>query len=185
MNSKLISPRFLVLCAMIAAAAFTRLIPHLPNFTAIGAMALFGGAYFSNKNIKPIESAYILLWGPLTNVFYSWYSFAEIIDFRIYHYCHDEFQISNASIEYVNQCFKKADVIITDGWTKGFNNTDFTLSKELYNNLGEPFLLPTPPFTIGKEISFDPVESQKFVGYEQKKLLLDVQSAILQFLLKN
>ncbi len=51
MNSKLISPRFLVLCAMIAAAALTRLIPHLPNFTAIGAMALFGGAYFSNKKI--------------------------------------------------------------------------------------------------------------------------------------
>ncbi len=51
MNSRLISPRFLVLCVMIAAAAFTRLIPHLPNFTAIGAMALFGGAYFSNKKL--------------------------------------------------------------------------------------------------------------------------------------
>ncbi len=51
MNSKLISPRFLVLCAMIAAAAFTRLIPHLPNFTAVGAMALFGGAYFINKKL--------------------------------------------------------------------------------------------------------------------------------------
>ncbi len=51
MNSKLISPRFLVLCAMIAAAAFTRLIPHLPNFTAMGAMALFGGAYFTNKKL--------------------------------------------------------------------------------------------------------------------------------------
>ena len=51
MNSKLFSPRFLVLCGMIAAAAFTRLIPHLPNFTAIGAMALFGGAYFSNKKL--------------------------------------------------------------------------------------------------------------------------------------
>jgi hypothetical protein len=51
MNSKLISPRFLVLCGMIAAAALTRLIPHLPNFTAVGAMALFGGAYFSNKKL--------------------------------------------------------------------------------------------------------------------------------------
>ena len=51
MNSKLFSPRILVLCGMIAAAAFTRLIPHLPNFTAIGAMALFGGAYFSNKKL--------------------------------------------------------------------------------------------------------------------------------------
>jgi hypothetical protein len=34
---------------MILAASFTRLIPHPPNFTAIGAIALFGGAYFSDK----------------------------------------------------------------------------------------------------------------------------------------
>lgn len=51
MNTKIFSPRFLLLCGMIAAAAFTRLIPHLPNFTAIGAMALFGGAYFANKKL--------------------------------------------------------------------------------------------------------------------------------------
>lgn len=50
MNSKLIS-QFLVLCGLIAAAAITRLIPHLPNFTAISAMALFGGAYFTNKKL--------------------------------------------------------------------------------------------------------------------------------------
>ena len=142
-------------------------------------------AYFINKNIKPIESANILLWGPLTNVFLSWYSLARVMSFKIYHYCPGEFQTNNSNIEYVNQHFKKADVIITDGWTEGFNNTDFTLSKELYSNLGKPFLLPTPPFTIGKEISLDPIELQKFVGYEQNKLLLDVQSAILQFFLKN
>lgn len=49
MNSNL-TPRFLVLAGMILIAAFTRLIPHPPNFTAIGAMALFGGAYFSRKS---------------------------------------------------------------------------------------------------------------------------------------
>jgi len=49
MNSNL-TPRFLVLAGMILVAAFTRLIPHPPNFTAIGAMALFGGAYFNKKS---------------------------------------------------------------------------------------------------------------------------------------
>ena len=29
--------------------AFTRVIPHMPNFNPIGAMALFGGAYLNNK----------------------------------------------------------------------------------------------------------------------------------------
>jgi len=43
------SPRLWTLAAMILAAAATRLIPHPPNMTAIGAMALFGGAYFSRR----------------------------------------------------------------------------------------------------------------------------------------
>ncbi len=49
MNSKLISPRFFTLAGMILLAAIIRLLPHWPNFTPIGAMALFGGAYFSKK----------------------------------------------------------------------------------------------------------------------------------------
>ncbi len=42
-------PRLVVLLAMIVAAAATRLLPHPPNFTAIGALALFGGAYFTRR----------------------------------------------------------------------------------------------------------------------------------------
>lgn len=38
-----------VLAGMILAAAASRLIPHPPNFTPIAAMALFGGACFSDK----------------------------------------------------------------------------------------------------------------------------------------
>ena len=34
---------------MILAAAVTRLIPHWPNFTAVGAMALFGAAYLPKR----------------------------------------------------------------------------------------------------------------------------------------
>ena len=40
---------------MVLAAAMLRLVPHYPNFTPIAAMALFGGAYFSNK-----KSAFIV-----------------------------------------------------------------------------------------------------------------------------
>ena len=58
-----LTPRYLVLAGMILIAAFTRLIPHPPNFTAIGAMALFGGAYFSRKSL-----AYAV---PLTAMFLS------------------------------------------------------------------------------------------------------------------
>ena len=36
---------------MIFAAAASRLCPHLPNFTPIAAMALFGGAHFADKRL--------------------------------------------------------------------------------------------------------------------------------------
>lgn len=40
---------FLLASGMIMLAAAMRLLPHLPNFTPIAAMALFGGAYFAKK----------------------------------------------------------------------------------------------------------------------------------------
>ena len=36
---------------LISAAAFTRLFPHYPNFTAIGAMAIFGGSVIKDKKL--------------------------------------------------------------------------------------------------------------------------------------
>lgn len=48
---KLVSPITFILIGTVA-----RLIPHIPNFVPIGAMALFGGAYLSRKQafILPI-----------------------------------------------------------------------------------------------------------------------------------
>lgn len=43
--------RSTVLVGMILAAAASRLIPHVPNFTPVPAIALFGGAQFSSKRL--------------------------------------------------------------------------------------------------------------------------------------
>lgn len=55
--------RLLVLAAMIAFAALTRLIPHPPNFTPVGVMALFGGACLAGRRL-----AFVL---PLAALFLS------------------------------------------------------------------------------------------------------------------
>jgi hypothetical protein len=47
----MLKPRTEVLMAMVLAAALSRLIPHPPNFAPIGGLALFGGAYFSDKRL--------------------------------------------------------------------------------------------------------------------------------------
>jgi hypothetical protein len=55
--------RFSVLTGMILAATAARLIPHPPDFSPIGAMALFGGANFASK-----RAAFLV---PLTALFLS------------------------------------------------------------------------------------------------------------------
>jgi hypothetical protein len=42
----MIHPRFVLIVSLILAGAATRLVPHWWNATAIGAICLFGGAYF-------------------------------------------------------------------------------------------------------------------------------------------
>jgi len=41
----------IALVVVVLVAAVFRIIPHPPNFTPIAAMALFGGAYFTNKKL--------------------------------------------------------------------------------------------------------------------------------------
>ena len=46
---KNINIRFITLLLIILIVSLTRLLPHAYNFTPLGAIALFGGAYFSRK----------------------------------------------------------------------------------------------------------------------------------------
>jgi hypothetical protein len=39
-------PRFTLLAGLVAGAALLRLVPHPPNFTPVGGLALFAGAHF-------------------------------------------------------------------------------------------------------------------------------------------
>jgi hypothetical protein len=47
----MITPRFWFVAVMILMTAASRLIPHPPNFTPLGAIALFGGACFADKRL--------------------------------------------------------------------------------------------------------------------------------------
>jgi hypothetical protein len=51
MNLTTITSRFWFITATIFIAAISRIFPHIPNFTPIAAMALFGGAYLNNKRL--------------------------------------------------------------------------------------------------------------------------------------
>jgi hypothetical protein len=51
MNKNIFTPRFFFITIAILLAAMTRFLPHPPNFVPITAIALFGGAFFSNKKL--------------------------------------------------------------------------------------------------------------------------------------
>src|ERR1051325_5377426 len=68
MSLKQINPRFLVLLVCMIVVAITRVLfsmdpsmSPIATFTPIGAMALFGGAYFNN-NIKAYLFPVLTLW---------------------------------------------------------------------------------------------------------------------------
>jgi len=68
-------PRFGILAALVLLAALSRLLPHPPNFTPVGAMALFGGAYFASRATAVLVPL-IALWISdllLNNIVYSVY----------------------------------------------------------------------------------------------------------------
>ena len=49
MKKSILNARFGTLCLIVLSAGILRLIPHPYNFAPIGAMALFGGAYFGKR----------------------------------------------------------------------------------------------------------------------------------------
>lgn len=74
-KSNLINPRFGVIALMIILAAASRFLPHPPNFTPIGGMALFGAAFFAKKYWAYIIP-FLALWASdliLNNVVYAAY----------------------------------------------------------------------------------------------------------------
>lgn len=64
-------PRFVVLMVMVLVATALRLIPHPPNFTPLTAMALFGGACFTDKRVAFLVPLMALFLSDLVLGFYA------------------------------------------------------------------------------------------------------------------
>lgn len=71
-----LNKRFLAITFMILLASLSRLIPHLPNFTAVSAMALFGVAYYDKRITAFLVPLTILL---ITDAILGFYSGMEWI----------------------------------------------------------------------------------------------------------
>jgi ornithine carbamoyltransferase len=140
-------------------------------------------AYSIEKTIGPLSSVKVTLWGPTTNVFRSWHELGRVLGFELVHLCDAQFHESIPNVRFSETIDGSTDVVITDSWPTGFENAAWSLNLNHLEAMGKPKLLPTPPFSIGREIGFDPVHYKGFMGYEQKIDLLTVQKAILSYLM--
>lgn len=141
--------------------------------------------YYLYSKFKSLSDLRILLWGPVTNVFKSWHSLGNTLDLNIKHYCPLEYHQNDRSVSYTDNLYGNYDVLVTDAWPEGFSDNSYSLSNEKLNDIGCPLILPTPPVTVGNELS-SPISSlENFVGYRQKYLLLPVQIETIYYLLGN
>ncbi len=141
--------------------------------------------YYLESKYNSLQELRILLWGPVTNVFQSWHSLSDVLNFNLTHFCPRENHKEMLGNSYVEELNGKYDVVITDGWPSGFSDNKYSLSESKLIELGSPLLLPTPPVTIGNELLFAPKNYVNFSGYAQKSLLIPVQKAIICHLLRS
>lgn len=90
MENNKFNPKFGIIVLMIVAAAATRFMPHPPNFTPIGGMALFGAAHFTKKYWAYLIP-FLALWFSdliLNNVVYAEYQtgFTLITSFAMFNF---------------------------------------------------------------------------------------------------
>jgi hypothetical protein len=72
----MLSPRLAALASMILLAALSRLVPHLPNMSPVAAVALFGGAYFSDRRLAFLVPLSALF---LSDLILGFYHHMEIV----------------------------------------------------------------------------------------------------------
>ncbi len=75
--------QFALIVGLILVAASFRLIDHLPNFTPVGAIALFAGAYITNRILAFIVPLAALLLSDLYLGFYGWEMLVPYIGFLL------------------------------------------------------------------------------------------------------
>ena len=80
MRSKIFTPGFVFAASIIIIGSLFRLVPHLPNFTPIAAIAIFSGTYLNKKILAFIIPLLSLL---LSDMILGFYSYMPAVYFSV------------------------------------------------------------------------------------------------------
>lgn len=140
----------------------------------------------SKKYVDYSEKEYLFM-GSRGNIGNTWKEASELAGFNFTQCCPIGYEIDGASVCYdIDQAVVGKDIICTDSIPSAekddFKGYQITLERLKHAN-EDACLNPCPPFFRGEEVSADAIDSEYFVGYEFKKPLLEVQQAIICYLL--
>lgn len=140
----------------------------------------------SKKYVDFCEKEYLFV-GAGGNIGNTWKAASELLGFKFTQCCPKGYEIDGASVCYdLDEAVVQKDIICTDSFPSSAKN-DFKgyqiKLKHLEHANASACLNPCPPFFRGEEVSGDVIDSEFFVGYEFKKHLLEVQQAIICYLL--
>lgn len=143
--------------------------------------------YALSKLYDDIENKKFLFVGAKGNIGNSWKKAAELIGFELEQCCPKGYELENVKFYTgLEDAVIRKDIICTDSIPDrakaDFEGYQITLHHMKKANKGA-VLNPCPPFFRGEEVSEDVIDSDYFVGYEFKRYLLEVQQAILCYLL--
>lgn len=143
--------------------------------------------YALSKIHKDIEKKKFLFVGAKGNIGNTWKTASELMGFELEQCCPVGYEIDNINLHTnIDEAVIGKDIICTDSIAnkvkEDFKEYQITLKLMKKANQGA-ILNPCPPFFRGEEVSEDVIDSGYFVGYGFKKCLINVQQAILCYLL--
>jgi len=133
-----------------------------------------------------LEDKYLFV-GEKGNIGHSWITAAEVMGFELTQCCPPGYEMEGVPVSHkLEEAVQGKDIICTDSYPEkdreAFREYQVTLAHMKKANPGA-VLNPCPPFYRGCEVDAEVIESDYFVGYTFKKHLLEVQQAILCYLL--
>ena len=163
-------------------------IPIINAMTAVNhPCEILADLYSLSKRYKDYTEKEVLFMGAKGNIGNTWKEASELVGFNFTQTCPRGYEIDGASVCYeIDKALVGKDIICTDSIASAarddFKGYQITLERLSYANT-DACLNPCPPFFRGEEVSADAIDSKYFVGYEFKKSLVEVQQAIICYLL--
>ena len=175
--------------ALLDKMANNKMIPIINAMTDVNhPCEMLSDVYALSKIFPDVSQLKILFVGACGNIALAWKEAAALFGFELTQSCPAKYAMDGVeNIPDLKQAAIGKDVICTDSLSadKLPDFVGYQITPEIMQSSGCKLLNPCPPFYRGEEVSAEVVQDDRygFVGYDFKSCLLEVQQAVMYYLL--